>query len=232
MTSSTHSTDNGFIPATTPTAGWPDRPWDHWFIEHDGSWDRVAVDAAGEPIVDADGDEVMSGPGFKHEVVKVIPGDHQESPDQRSAWAKRYLHSPPVEHRAVTDLLDAAGRMAGYFGHPWVGDEHLGIVLADAGELPDVSAHDLRRAVAQFYEGPWADARLAIVAARESGRPFPRQPDANFSWTWALGETFGLAQRPRELPADAPPLTHADIANALLTKQRSLIRNLLDRHPA
>ena len=224
-----------WVPAVMPVEGWPARPWDHWVIEHDGSWDRVAVDAAGDPILDADGDEVMSGPGFDHEVVKVVPGIHEEPPDPRPLWATRL--APGARDIAsrlpddVIDLLDRALVLAGWFGHPWVGDEHVALALAEDGEVLGISSESLRDAVAHFYEGPFADARLAIVRSRAAGTPFVRQPESAFSWTWALLETLGIAQQPREFPEPAPPLTTADIATALLTKKRSLIEFLLARRP-
>jgi hypothetical protein len=200
-----------FIPAVEPAGGWPERPWDHWFIHQNDSRDRVAVDERGEPVIDADGDEVMSGPGFNFEVVKLRPRDEPEPPEQPDPR--------PDANAGVAQLLDAALNYAGWFGHPWVGEEHLGLALAARGELADITEARLAEGVARFYEGPWADARLLIVRARREGRPFSRQPDANFSWTWSLNCSL----------RDAAAPTPAALADHLLTKKHSLIRTLLER---
>jgi RNA polymerase sigma factor (sigma-70 family) len=196
-----------FVPAVEPARGWPPRPWDHRFVNEDGSWDRVAIDANGEIIVDADGDEVMSGPGFDFEVVKVLPSyEDAGPPDPR----------PPVDDAALDVVLDDASEIAQWFGHPWVGDEHAALALARKGALPGVDAARLSRGIAAFYEGPYADARLREVARREFGGQFAR-PDANsLFWSHALVSKLRAAR------------TVAALADALLGAQRSLMRRLLD----
>jgi RNA polymerase sigma-70 factor (ECF subfamily) len=202
-------TGHGFIAAVKPPNGWPDRPWDHWFVQQAESRDRVAVDTDGQIVIDADGDEVMSGPGFNHNVVKVLPRHNPEPPEQPD---------PRPEAPATTSqLLDEALTYASYFGHPWVGDEHLGLALAARGELPGITEQQLGRAVASFYDGPWSERRLAIAHARKNGTPFTRQPEMNYSWTYALNGTL----------AAAASGSITDIATALLTKERSLVLLLL-----
>jgi RNA polymerase sigma-70 factor (ECF subfamily) len=211
MTTPSDWTAHGFIAAVEPASGWPPRPWDHWFVQQAESRDRVAVDSDGRIVIDADGDEVMSGPGFNHEVVKVLPRDDPEPPEQPDPR--------PTAPATVSKLLDEALTYAAYFGHPWVGDEHLGLALAARRELADIDEQRLSDAVAGFYEGPWAEHRLAIVQARKNGTPFTRQPDANYSWTRALNDTL----------ATADSAAIADIANRLLTKERSLVVTLVRR---
>ncbi len=205
----TNWTKHGFIAAAEPIDGWPARPWDHWFIQQEESRDRVAVDAHGQFILDADGDEVMSGPGFNHEAVKVLPRDEPDPPEQPDPR--------PLVPAALVEILDDALRYATYFGHPWVGDEHLGLALAARRLLPNTTEDALRAGVARFYEGPWADARLGIVRARNAGAPFEQQPEANFSWTWSLAQTIEHAAEP----------TLESLGTSLVNKEHSLVRILL-----
>lgn len=209
----THWTDHGFIAASEPPTGWPARPWDHWFVAQSESLDRVAVDAAGAIVLDADGDEVMSGPGFNFDVVKVLP---RSEPDPPAFPDPR----PGFEDKKIRELLNRALQYAAFFGHPWVGDEHLGLALAERGELPGIKLPTLEAAIARFYEGPWAPVREAIVQARKAGENFVRQPDDNFDWNRSINQTVHGAS------------TTADIATALLTKAPSFIRFLLDTQTA
>ena len=209
MPSIPHWSEN-FIAAVEPAGGWPPRPWDHWFLRQDGSMDRVAVDAAGEIVVDADGDEVMSGPGFDHEVVKVLPRDEVLPPDEPDP-------RPALPAGELVDTLDDALAFAGYFGHPWVGDEHLGLAVASRGALPGITEEFLAEAIATFYEGPWAKERLAIVRARRGGTPFVRQPDTDYAWTRALNRTI----------ADSASTSLADVAASLAQQEHGLVARLL-----
>ncbi|HVE94924.1 MAG TPA: sigma-70 family RNA polymerase sigma factor [Acidimicrobiales bacterium] len=211
VTTSTHWKDIGFIAAVEPADGWPSRPWDHWLIQQDDSRDRVAVDGRGEVILDADGDEVMSGPGFEFGVVKVRPKDEPDPPEQPDP------RPGAADDAALSALLDEALAYAAWFGHPWVGDEHLGLALAARDELPGVTEAALVEGAARFYEGPFAVARVAVVRERQRGAAFVRQPDANFSWTWSLNQTL----------ANAASTSPADLAAHLLKKQRSFVALLL-----
>ncbi len=205
----TNWTHHGFIAAAEPAGGWPARPWDHWLIQQEQSRDRVAVDATGRFVLDADGDEVMSGPGFNHEVVKVLPRDEPDPPEQPDPRP----HVPA----ALVEILDDALRCAALFGHPWVGDEHLGLALAARGLLPNIAEGTLSAGVARFYEGRWADARLDLVRQRKAGAAFHQQPEANFSWTWALALTIENAAEP----------TLESLGTSLVSKEHSLVRMLL-----
>lgn len=212
VATSTHWRDIGFIEAVEPDGGWPPRPWDHWLVREEESRDRVAVDVHGEFVLDADGDEVMSGPGFDFEVVKVLPKSEPnppEQPDPRPA---------AVGDATLVALLDEALTYAKWFGHPWVGDEHLGLALAACRELNGLSEAALVEGVASFYEGPFAATRVAIARERQGGASFLSQPDENFSWTRALNWTL----------RDAASTSPADLAAHLLDKRHSLVRRVLD----
>lgn len=125
--------------------------------------DRVAVDQSGAVILDADGDEVQTGPGFDYEVAKATRGSSEPA---------RNATPLPLERLSpkVADVLGRAQRMADVFGHPWVGTEHLGLALLEGGraaaEVLGTSWETLARAVAAFYDGPAADARMALVTER------------------------------------------------------------------
>ncbi|MEO6205510.1 MAG: sigma-70 family RNA polymerase sigma factor [Mycobacteriales bacterium] len=158
-----------FTPAIEPDDGWQKRPWDHWRLESSfGRVSRVAV-IDGEPVLDAEGDEVMEGPGFDFQVVKILP----------SAW---HDEEEPVM-RTVRDvpgllgeLLAVAREESDRFGHVWVGDEHLTLAMA-ARELPGLPAFaTIEEAVAKQYDGPLAHARLARVRTRRAGTPYLRDP--------------------------------------------------------
>lgn len=145
--------------------GWPPFPWDHRYVaDGEGSVDRVAVDRSGNVILDADGDEVMSGPGFDHQVVKVERDKpREEEPDTLAV---------PTEGLtpAVLELLKRAYRWSEVFGHTWVGDEHFGLALLEgspqAVETIGANGSRLAQAIARFYEGPYAEARLRLVDER------------------------------------------------------------------
>ena len=204
-----------FVPASKPANGWPRPPWDHWFVETvRGSWDRLMVDQNGVPVLDADGDEVMSGPGFGFEIVKVLPRPHGESLD------------PPRPRPAIADpelalIADAAAEQAAWFGHPWVGDEHLLLTLAAQG-MPETPAWEgVARCVAEFYEGPNAAARMDVVRARRRGKPFPRPPAEAVSWSAALARTLSAASGSTEPPQRA-------VLAALRAKPVGIASHLLD----
>ena len=113
--------------AVEPPEGWPPFPWDHRKIaEEEGYVDRVAIDRSGNVILDADGDEVMSGPGFDHQVVKVERDKEREPDPERLAVPKEEL-SP-----AVSEMVERAFRWSGMFGHTWVGEEHFGMALLES----------------------------------------------------------------------------------------------------
>lgn len=182
-TDSRFSWRDSWVPALEPDGGWPDAPWDHWMIQGpDGSWDRMLVDPSGNPVLDADGDEVMSGPGFDHEIVKIQPGlaeeRHLNNPDPRPATADASA--------GVSTLCDRAAEWGAWFGHPWIGTEHLLMAVAEAEVA---GAPDLDRVVAEaarFYEGPNTEARIEVVGARRSGAEFHRPPAESVSWNRAL----------------------------------------------
>lgn len=160
-------------PATEPARGWPARPWDHRFvIDGEDSAVRIAVDLSGEPILDADGDEVQSGPGFDHEEAKVTRGNF--GPPRAAQPVPTGRLDPEV-----VDALARAREMSSAFGHCWVGTEHVGLALVErsplAVEIVGAPWDVLARAVAWFYEGSYAAARYSLVVDRLAG---PWQPVA------------------------------------------------------
>jgi RNA polymerase sigma factor (sigma-70 family) len=174
----------GFVPASTDP-DWPARPWDHRFVHaEDGAVDRIAVSQDGDVIYDLDGDEVMTGPGFNHSVVKV----DRTSGMELKLQPNHYDFDPDAQ-----DVLVLADRIAAAWGQPWLGTEHLDLallsVVPDAPAALGCSLSHLQRALAEFYEGPFADDRLAIVVERlASGwrpRPLeheePRQPNPSLA---------------------------------------------------
>jgi hypothetical protein len=174
-------------------------------------------------ILDADGDEVMSGPGFEHAVVKVLPpGLLEEPPDPAPALDA----FDPVAADVVRGAIDEAA----FHGHPWVGNEHLALALS---QQPDVAAalgreaslDALDTALAHFCEGPWADDRLAIVRTRRARAAFVRQPPTAFSWTFALSKTLAGATR---RAAERAPGLHEVVAELYL-QEHSLPIILLEQ---
>ena len=163
-----HWTDD-WTPAVEPEAGWHDRPWDHWQLESSfGRVSRVAV-IDGDPVLDAEGDEVMEGPGFDFHVVKILPAAW----DDEAVSDLRTVHDVPG---LLGELLSEARRESDRFGHSWVGDEHLTLAMA-ARPLPGLpSFATIEQAVARFYDGPLATERVARVRARRAGAPFLIDP--------------------------------------------------------
>lgn len=153
----------GLFRLAVPRDDWPERPWDHCYVEAaDGTVERIAVDADGQAVLDADGDEVMTGPGVDHEVVKVERGTSEEElPD---------LPPLPALSPEVEAVLDEAIAVSARWGHAWIGTEHFDLALLwrhpEAGAQLLVDHDTLAEATARFYEGPHADARLARVAQR------------------------------------------------------------------
>lgn len=158
-----------WTPAIEPEGGWQDRPWDHWRLESSfGRVSRVAV-MDGEPVLDAEGDEVMEGPGFDFQVVKILPAAWHDEPEPEM----RKVHDVPG---LLGELLAVARQESDRWGHVWVGDEHLTLAMA-ARQLPGLPAFaTIEEAVAKQYDGPLADVRLSRVRARRAGAPFLSDP--------------------------------------------------------
>lgn len=206
--------------AVEPPEGWPPRPWDHrLFVADDGAHERLAVDADGHPLLDADGDEVLSGPGFDHRLVKKRVDLDPIEPEARR------LHEPD-DAPAMTALLEAAGLLAVRNGHTWIGDEHLAVVLLEAGHVPDRAVTRdparLRAAIARFYDGPLADARLRLVARRQADNWRPAAVESAVE----PGLSYSLAARLERL---GPGVTPGAVAADLLTKSDdySLVATLI-----
>ena len=165
-----HWTDD-FTAAVEPEGGWQGRPWDHWQLEdspHRVS--RVAV-IDGEPVLDAEGDEVMEGPGFEFNVVKQRPKVFEDTA-RRLPTMRPYEVLPGL----LGELLVAAKEESDAFSHIWIGEEHLALALAARGApgVPDLTT--VEGAVARTYDGPLAEGRLKRVRARRSGLPYARDP--------------------------------------------------------
>lgn len=218
-----------FVPAVEPPAGWPTRPWDHRHLEDEGSIVRVAVDQSGTVVLDADGDEVQSGPGFDYEVAKVRRGSPKPEHDTPVVPGERLAPE-------MLELLGRAERMGAVFGHCWVGTEHLGLALVEqsspARDIIGSSWETVAGAVAEFYEGPYATARLALVAERLSGgwEPVPVREEATPVPNWSLRQLFQLSVAAAE--AEGRRRAGAvDVAGQLVAPgQWSLVGRLLARH--
>lgn len=216
-----------FAPAVEPPGGWPVRPWDHRFLEDEDSVVRVAVDQSGSVVLDAAGDEVQSGPGFDHEVAKIRRGRPMPGADDLAVPIDRLA----PELRAV---LQRAQRMGSVFGHCWVGTEHLGLALAEhpshAREVVGASWDILAAAIAQFYEGPYAAARLDLVTERLAGdwMPPPLPSEVAPAPNWALRQLLQLAVH----SAEAARRAHADALELIAPTGWSLVGHLLGSQPA
>jgi hypothetical protein len=165
-----HWTDD-WTAAVEPEGGWQERPWDHWqFEDSPHRTSRVAV-IDGVPVLDAEGDEVMEGPGFEFNVVKRRPKVFEENPPLLPE-----RHPYAVLPGLLGELLVAAKEESDGFGHIWVGDEHLALVLATRGAPGVPNLGTVEEHVARFYDGPLAAVRLERVRARRSGLPYARDP--------------------------------------------------------
>jgi len=162
-----------FKPAIEPDGGWPPGPWDHrWFEAGDGQLQRLACDhQTGEPILDADGDEVRTGPGMDFVLVKVDRTLQAFEPVPAAVLGRLDDAS-----RAV---LDHAQRLAVAFSSYGVDAVHLAMALLDlvpeAESALGTDSAGLRRAYAEFSDGPHRDARVALVEQRladEWSRPY------------------------------------------------------------
>ena len=156
-----------FTPAAQPAQGWPSRPWDHRILESAaGHHHRVAVHADGRPVIDADGDEVFTGPGVDYQPVKVTK---DLEPFNYETFHPGDLLSPRLQ-----EVITNARRLSDFHGHTWVGEEHLALAILERERevaealSPLVDGDGLEATMAQFYEGPWATARLALVADRRA----------------------------------------------------------------
>lgn len=217
-----------FVVAVEPTGGWPTRPWDHRYVEDDGSIVRVAVDQSGAVVLDADGDEVQSGPGFDYEVAKVRRGGPKPERDLTEIPSDRLASD-------MVAVLDRAGRMGSVFGHCWVGTEHLGLALvelsASARAIVGVSWDTLARAVADLYEGPFAAARFELVTERLAGdwKPAPVATEVaavpNWALTHLLQRSVDAAEAAGRREADATAVS----AELVAPGTWSLVSRLLGR---
>ncbi len=153
--------------AAEPNEGWPKMPWDHYYVaDGEGNFDRIAIDESGEVVLDADGDEVMSGPGFDYQAVKV----ERVATELREEDPEKASISPQVLSEPVRQVLNRASRLSEVFGHPWVGTEHFTMALletsAEAEAELGVTSSQVGQAIAERYEGPHAEARTQLVKER------------------------------------------------------------------
>ena len=209
-----------FTAARPPAAGWPARPWDHRYLRDEaGSVDRVAVDQSGRVILDADGDEVQSGPGFDYQPMKV----------RRSGSPLHDVWTPPTVGMTpgLAQALRRAAQVADVLGHPWIGEEQLALALLETspecGTILGASWETLLGAVAAFYEGPDARARVDLVRERlRSGwRPTRLAGERASHVNHALREV--LLASLADAAMETRLATVADVANCLvgpLTRDR------------
>jgi len=213
-----------------PRGGWAPRPWDHRYVRtEDGSKDRVAVDELGNVILDADGDEVMSGPGFDYEAVKVERGLPEPEIPEIAIPAERLSAE-------VTQMLERARRWSEVFGHTWIGVEHFGLAMLEistkAVELIGAKSPTLAAAVARFYDGPDADKRLHVVEERLTGGWSPPSvpnevvAEINYSLATLIGRAVERAQSIGE-----PLATPQHVAEEMLAQHTppSLVLWLLEQ---
>lgn len=206
--------------AVEPPEGWPPFPWDHRYVaDGEGSVDRVAIDRSGSVILDADGDEVMSGPGFDHQAVKVERDKARDEEPEKLAVPTEGL-SP-----AVAKMLERAFRWSEVFGHTWVGEEHFALALLKASleavEIIGASSSTFAEAIARFYEGPHAGARLRLVdeRLRTNWAPPSVPNDMPGEVNNALATTLTKAiDRAR---SNSEELSPHHIAEELITQERS-----------
>ncbi|HEX7165995.1 MAG TPA: sigma-70 family RNA polymerase sigma factor [Acidimicrobiales bacterium] len=208
--------------AVEPTKGGPPRPWDHRsLLGADGRrFDRIAVDETGAPIVDADGDEVLTGPGFDFVPVKHVVLDAVDVPHTEIDWS-----------RLADETRAAGGRAhdwANWHGHTWVGEEHLCLALlelapATAAHVPFAGEVDhawFNRVVAGFYEGPYANRRVAIVDERRASSWSPSRSEGeeppHLNWS-ASAVLEGATQRAAAADLLATP---DDLMRALVDPSR------------
>lgn len=233
-----------FTAARTPPGGWPPRPWDHRYLSDDaGSVDRVAVDQSGRVILDADGDEVQSGPGFDYQPVKVRRGD---APVHNEWTAALYDEWTPPTGR-LTDGLAAAVRraaeLADVLGHPWIGEEHLALALLEVAPESEAilgaSWGSLLHAIAEFYEGPDARARVSLVHQRlrsgwrptalVDGRPahlnHSLRETLRASLAGSQAATVADAAKSLVMPRGEESATHTPLVPALLRRHASQERD-------
>jgi RNA polymerase sigma factor (sigma-70 family) len=158
-----------FRPAVEPSGGWPAGPWDHRWFEADGDQvQRLACDhQTGEPLLDADGDEVRTGPGMDFVLVKA----ERTLSRAFTPWEPDVPAAPL--HRldgSAHEVLDHARRLAEAFADQTVGVTYIAMALLElvpeAGEALGIDAAGFRRAVAARCDGPHADARVDLVAHR------------------------------------------------------------------
>jgi len=201
-------------PAAEPAGGWPTRPWDHRYLEDEESAVRVAVDQSGCVVLDAEGDEVQSGPGFDHEVAKVRRGRAVPHDDTTDLPVDRL--SPPM-----LEILDRAARMGEVFGHSWVGTEHLGLALVEgspeARDIVGCSWAALARAVAESYEGPYAAARIDVVTKRLAAGwvPTPLEAEVTPAPNGALRQLLQIACE-QATSEGRPQVTLLDVAHQVI----------------
>ena len=169
-----------FRPAVEPAEGWPPGPWDHrWFEAEGDNVQRLACDhRTGQPILDADGDEVRTGPGMDFVLVKADRSLTREF----TPWQEG-LSEAPLDRldASALEVLEQATRLALAFADTGVGVDHVAMALLDllpeAEQAMGIESAALRKAVALFRDGPHADARVALVEQRlsEGWSPSPAE---------------------------------------------------------
>lgn len=224
----TMSTTIGFIEAV-PLPDWPARPWDHRFVEADGDIvERVAIDDHGRIILDADGDEVMTGPAFDRPVKctrpEAPPEDRLSRADFEAMDAEiaRSIPWPELDADAQA-VVERARRLASLWGHPWIGTDHLDMALLELHPEPSEAAlgtdlAELSLAKATFHEGRFASERLRMVAERD--RTGWQPPDVEgalaFDENRALRLVLAAAGERAGGPVTVPHLIAATAADDLL----------------
>ena len=197
MSSTKTNWRTNFRPAAEPAEGWPPAPWDHrWFEAEGDNLQRLACDhRTGQPILDADGDEVLTGPGLDFVLVKADRTLTREWTPWRPGVPEAPLHRLDA---SALEVLDLAQGISAAFSDTGVGLEHVAVALLElmpeeAERAIGTDSRGLRTAMAQFRDGPHAAARVALVECR-------------------LNEGWSPASAARVLPAG---MLDADMANWL-----------------
>ena len=162
---------------------------------------------------------MFTGPGVDFVPVKHRPYDES--------------HPPPGDAPAegldddLVAVLERAPMWAAWHGHPWIGVEHvlLAILELQRGAVAGIDGLDtdldrFDRAVAEFYEGPYADARVAIVAERRAAGWRPRRAKDEVEPTFNYAVIGNLQAISAQAVAEGRLATPADFVRFELAEDK------------